>query len=246
MGRQIQSSLHFLTSSDKTFFYDQNTLTSRYRQDKKPKWPHSPWFSWWSSQAHLQPSLLPPFPSWKIILDTQAQQNAAMPPNSHTHIQYMFLAAVSEALLFWSNLILTLVPRISTRMGRCWPRQSLPWGLFAHCFHVCLRKRLPQERSCLCLSCKAQTHCWHFSLKSFRKYFYLFHTEQNALSKWCICSATVTNSASSLCFPIPNCMQGRGCIQTPTEELGSRGRGDWEVNTTDTAEAAQEGLRHLN
>lgn len=32
MGRHNQSSLHFLTSSDKTFFYDQNTLT---RQETK-------------------------------------------------------------------------------------------------------------------------------------------------------------------------------------------------------------------
>lgn len=155
MGRHNQSSLHFLTSSDKTFFYDQNTLTSGYRQNKKPKWPRAPWLSWRSSLADLQPPFLPPFPSSKIILDKQAQQNAAMPPNSHTHIQYKFLATISEALLFWSNLILTLVPQISTRTGRRWPSQSLPWGLFVHCFHVCLRKRLPQERSCLYLSCKA-------------------------------------------------------------------------------------------
>lgn len=37
IGRHNQSSLHFfLTSSDKTF-YDQNALTSGYRQDKKTK-----------------------------------------------------------------------------------------------------------------------------------------------------------------------------------------------------------------
>lgn len=111
------------------------------------------------------------FSSWKIILDTQAQQNAAMPPNSHTYIQYKFLSAISIALNFWSNLILTLVPRISTKTGRHWPSQSLLWGLFTHCFHVCLRKRLPQERSCLYLSCKAQTHCWHFSMKKFLQIF---------------------------------------------------------------------------
>lgn len=38
MGRHNQSSFYFfLTSSDKTCFYDQNSFTSGYRQDKKPK-----------------------------------------------------------------------------------------------------------------------------------------------------------------------------------------------------------------
>lgn len=173
MGRHNQSSLHFfLTSSDKTTFYDQNTLTSGYRQDKKPKWPRAPWLSWQSSLAHLQPSLLPPFPSWKK--SSCIHRHSRMQPCPQTaiqHIQYKLLSTISEALLFWSDLILTLVPRISTRTGRRWPSQSLPWGLFAHCFNVCLRKRLPQERSCLYLSCKAQTHCWHFSLKKFLKIF---------------------------------------------------------------------------
>lgn len=91
-----------------------------------------------------------------------------------------FLATISETLPFWSKLILTPVPQISTRMNKLQPSQNLSWRLFTHCFHVCLRNRLPQERSCLYLSSKAQTHCWHFSLKISWKYFYLFHTEQNA------------------------------------------------------------------
>lgn len=61
--------------------------------------------------------------------------------------------------------------------------------------------------------------------KSSWKYFYLFHTEQNAPTKWCICSATVKNPASSLCYPNPNCMQGQGRIQATMEELGSTWRG---------------------
>lgn len=131
-------------------------------------------------------------------------------------------------------------------MGRHWPSQSLPWGLFT------IVSMFALERDCLrkgaVFTCPvkprhiAGTSAW----KSFWKYFYLFHTEQNAPSKRCICSATVTNSASSLCSPIPNCMQGQGCMQTPMEELGSRGRGDWGVNITYMAEAAHEGLHHLN
>lgn len=86
------------------------------------------------------------------------------------------------------------------------------------------------------------TSAWRSSWK----YFYLFHTEQNAPAKWCICSATVTNPASSPCSPSPNCMQGQGHIQATMEELGSTWRGDREVNTTEMAEAAEEGFYHLN
>lgn len=161
-------------------------------------------------------------------------------PQTH---QDKFLASISEALLFWSNLILTLVPRISTRAGRRWPSQSLPWGLFAHCFHVCLRKRQPQEKELVLQS--PDTLLALQPEKASENIFYLFHTEQNAPSKWCICSATVTNSASSLCSPIPKCLQGQGCRQNPWGHWEAE-EGDGEVNTTNTAEAAQEGLHHLH
>lgn len=70
--------------------------------------------------------------------------------------------------------------------------------------------------------------------------------QNRMLLLWCICSATVTNPASSLCPPSPKCTQRQGCIQVTMEELGSTSRGDREVNTTAMAEAAEEGFHHLN
>lgn len=183
----------------------------------------------WYIYKHLSSHLFPAGkPSW-------IHRHNRMQPCSQTVIyksNTSFLATISEALLLWSKLILTPVPQISTRTNKLQPSQKLSWRLFTHCFHVCLRKRLPQERSCLYLSSNAWTHCWHFSLKKFLKIFlFVPYRTECSYTKWCICSATVTNPASSLCYPNPNCMQGQGRIQATKEELGSTWRGDWEVNT---------------
>lgn len=116
MGSHNQSSLHFfLTNSDKIFFCYQNSLTSGYRQDKKNQnglGCHDD--QAWHIYNHLSSQLLP------VENSSWIHRRSRMwpcPQQPYTH-QYKFLASISEVLLFWSNLILTLVPQISTGAGR--------------------------------------------------------------------------------------------------------------------------------
>lgn len=118
---------------------------------------------------------------------------------------------------FGSKLI--QVPRISTKMvSERWPIQAFH-GVFLPC-PTSIVPMSALERDCLrkraVVTCPVKprhivgTSIW----KSFWKYFYLFHTEQNAPSNWCICSATLTNFASSLCSSFSNYVQRRGPMQT--------------------------------